>query len=147
MTDQQDRPGDLTNHGLEAVAVAAVETAQRVRRSDHRHVFAEKLVIQTTKAGRVSERAVDENNGWISHFQSLRSDWVNGSTRTSGDVGIMSTDACCTPFRRRCDPRSCSLPPPGVVSGTRLGFSLLPGITPAVWFPALRFPQTPAGPV
>jgi len=30
--------------------------------------LAEKLVIQTAKAGRVSERAVDENNGGISHF-------------------------------------------------------------------------------
>jgi len=30
--------------------------------------LAEELVIQTTKAGCVSEGAVDKNNGGISHF-------------------------------------------------------------------------------
>jgi len=56
MTDQQDRPADLTNHGPEVRTVAAAETPQRVRRSDDRYVFAEELVIQTAKAGCVSER-------------------------------------------------------------------------------------------
>jgi hypothetical protein len=68
MTDQQDRSVDLINHGLDVFTVAAAQTAQRVRRSDDRHVFAEELVIQTAKAGCVSERAVDQNNGGISHF-------------------------------------------------------------------------------
>jgi hypothetical protein len=60
VTDQQDRPVDLVNHSLEVLTVAAAEAAQRVRRSDDCHVFAEELVVQTAKAGCVSERAVDE---------------------------------------------------------------------------------------
>jgi hypothetical protein len=67
MTDEQDGPVDLTDHSLEVLAVPAAQTSQRVRRSDHRHTFAEKLVVQTAKAGRVSERAVDQDDGGISH--------------------------------------------------------------------------------
>jgi hypothetical protein len=90
MTDQQDRPVDPSNNSLDVLTVAAAETAQRIRRSDDRHVFAKELVIQTTKARRVGERAVDENNGGTSHFYSPRFHRMNGP-RASGDVGIGST--------------------------------------------------------
>jgi hypothetical protein len=53
-------------NALEVLAVAAAQTAQRVRGSHDRYVFGEKLVVQTTKTGCVSERAVDENDGWTS---------------------------------------------------------------------------------
>jgi hypothetical protein len=45
MTDEQDRSVDLIDHALEVLAVAAGQTSQRVRRSDDRYVFAEKLVV------------------------------------------------------------------------------------------------------
>ena len=67
MTDEQDRPVDLTDHGLEVIPVAAGQASQRVRRSDDRHALAEKFVVQAAKARSVSERAVDQNNGGISH--------------------------------------------------------------------------------
>src|SRR6478609_4730226 len=79
MTDQQDRPADLTDHALEVLAVAACQTAQRIRRSDDRYVFAEKLVVQAAKAGRVSERAMDENDSGIRHRKSPLSSRMNGS--------------------------------------------------------------------
>jgi hypothetical protein len=66
MTDEQDWPTDLLDYALEILAVAAGQAAQRVRRSDDRDVFAEKFVVQTTKAGCVGERTVDENDRWIS---------------------------------------------------------------------------------
>ena len=67
MTDEQDRPVDLTDHALEVLPVAAGQTSQRIRRSDHRHALAEKLVIQAAEAGGVGKRSVDENDGWLSH--------------------------------------------------------------------------------
>ena len=81
VTDEQDRPVDLIDDALELLGVAAAQTAQRVRRSDDRHVFAEELVIQAAKAGCVSKRAVDEDNGGISHLQSPGSDLDERSTR------------------------------------------------------------------
>jgi len=45
MSDKQDRSIDLVNHALQVLAVAAGQTSQRVRRSDDRYVFAEKLVV------------------------------------------------------------------------------------------------------
>src|SRR5262249_21362050 len=62
MTDQQDRPVDLINHRLEVVTVAAAQTAQRVRRGDHPHVFAEEVVVHAAGAGGIRARAVDEND-------------------------------------------------------------------------------------
>src|SRR5262249_18740822 len=70
MTDEQDRPADLIDHALEVVPVAAAQAAERIWRSDDRYVFVEKLVVQTAKAGRVSERAMDENDGRSSHCES-----------------------------------------------------------------------------
>jgi hypothetical protein len=67
VTDEQDRSVDLIDHALEVLAVAAAQAAQRIRRSDDHHVFAAKLVAQAAKARRISERAVDENDGGISH--------------------------------------------------------------------------------
>jgi len=67
MSDEQDRSVDLIDHALQVIAVAAAQTTKRIRWSDDRHLFAEKLVVQAAKAGRVSERAVDENDGGISH--------------------------------------------------------------------------------
>ena len=71
MTDEQDRPVDLTEHALEVLPITATETSQRIRRSDDRHVFAQKLVVQAAKTGRVSKRAVDENNGGTGHCDYL----------------------------------------------------------------------------
>ena len=48
--DEQDRSGHLVDHVLQVLAVAAGQSAQRVRRGDHRGVFVEKFVVQTTKA-------------------------------------------------------------------------------------------------
>ena len=90
MTGQQDRPADLFDHGLEVLTVAAGQAAQRVRRSQDRHVFAEELVMQAAKPGCVRERAVDENNGGVSHFLSPRAGRMNGP-RASGDAGSKST--------------------------------------------------------
>src|SRR3984885_6447291 len=77
MTDEQDGSIDLTDHGLEVLAVAAGQAPQWIRRSDDREVFAEKLVVQTAKTGRVSERAVDQDNGGISHRKLPLSDRVS----------------------------------------------------------------------
>src|SRR5262249_42512955 len=93
VTDEQDRSVDLVDHPLEGVAVAAGQSAQRIRRRDHRHVFAEQLVVQTAKAGCVSERAVDENNGGISHSNSS-SDQMK-SPRASADAGTKSLATYC----------------------------------------------------
>jgi hypothetical protein len=82
MTDEQDRLVDLIDHALEVLPVAAAQAAQRIRRSDHRDAFAEKLVVQAAKAGRISERAVDEDDGGVSHCQVPLSSWMNG-TRAS----------------------------------------------------------------
>jgi hypothetical protein len=59
MTDEQHRAADLVDHAPEVLAVASAQPAQRIRRSDDRLRLSEKLVVQTAKAGCVSERAVD----------------------------------------------------------------------------------------
>src|SRR4051794_4549520 len=65
VSDQQNRSVDFLDHAFEVLAVAAGQPAQRVRRGDHRGLFAEKLVVKTTEARCVSKRAVDEDDGGI----------------------------------------------------------------------------------
>src|SRR5262245_40390915 len=77
MTYQQDRAIELTYYRLEGLAVTAAETAQRVRRSDDLYAFVEESFIEPAKAGRVSERAVDEHNVGISHSSHLAPDQMS----------------------------------------------------------------------
>ena len=93
MTDEQDGPVDLVDHALEIVAVAASQSSQRVRRSDDRQVFAEKLVVQAAKAGCVSERAVDENDGGITHFNHLAPSRIE-CLHASGDAESRAATWC-----------------------------------------------------
>jgi hypothetical protein len=72
VTNQENRPVDLTDHALEVLAVPAAQASQRIWGSDDRHVLAAKLVVQAAKAGSVSERAVDKNDGWyVGHASSI----------------------------------------------------------------------------
>src|SRR5262249_49399172 len=67
MTDEQHGPVDLTDDLLEVFAVAARQATQRIRRGEDRYVFLDQPVVQRAKAGCVSERAVDEDDGWTGH--------------------------------------------------------------------------------
>ena len=49
VADEQDRPVDLLDNALEVLAVAAAQTAQRVRRSDDGDLFAHKFVVRARR--------------------------------------------------------------------------------------------------
>jgi hypothetical protein len=67
MTYEQNGSVDLGDHPREVVPVTPAQAPQRIRRDQHWHALADELVVQTTKARCVSERAVNENDGGISH--------------------------------------------------------------------------------